>query len=169
VAIRYPRGSAGDDALDFSVHNSFEPGRAIILSEGKDIAILALGDMLDTAKKLQVKLYAENIESTVVNLQSIKPLDIRCIEYAIEGSEFFITLENGVISGGVGEYILSNIKRTLKDRLLFPAGFPDQFVTHGKADELFKRYGIDADSLFIKITDSIAALHRSSRYTALNK
>jgi 1-deoxy-D-xylulose-5-phosphate synthase len=169
VAIRYPRGYAGNDKLDFGTHNIFEPGRAIILSEGRDIAILALGEMLETAKKLQVKLSGENIECTVVNLQSIKPLDIRCIEYAVEGSEFFITIENGAISGGVGEYILSSIKRPLKNRCLFHAGFPDQFITHGRTDELFKKYGIDADSLFRKIMDSITSLRLNNKFTAPDK
>jgi 1-deoxy-D-xylulose-5-phosphate synthase len=169
VAIRYPRGNAGNDDLNFGTHNSFVPGRATILSEGRDIAILALGEMLGTAKKLQKKLSGENIECSVVNLQSIKPLDIRCIEYAIEGSEFFITLENGVVSGGVGEYILSNIKRTLKNRFLFPVGFPDQFITHGKTDELFKKYGIDADSIFSKIMDSVTNLRLNNKFTASNK
>ena len=169
VAIRYPRGYAGNDELDFGVYNNFEPGRAVILSEGRDIAILALGDMLGTAIKLQEKLSAENIECSIVNIKSIKPLDIRCIEYAIEGTEMFITIENGVISGGIGEYILSNIKRTLTNRFLFPAGFPDQFVTQGKTDELFKKYGMDADSLFSKIMDSTASLRQKSKNAALNK
>ncbi len=169
VAIRYPRGSSGSEELDFSDHNSFEPGRASILREGKDVALLSLGDMLETAKKLDRKLDEENIECTLVNLQSVKPLDIRCIEYAIEGSDFFITLENGMISGGAGEYILSNIKRSLKNRFLFPVGFPDVFVTHGKNDELFKKYGIDADSLFVKITDSITESRRGIKHAALNK
>ncbi len=155
IAIRYPRGGAFVDSCSFEKCNAFEPGRSQILYEGKDIAILALGDMLKKACELSDLLKKENIECSVVNLLSIKPLDLRCIEYIIEGSDHFITMENSALAGGVGEYILSNIKSSLRQKLLFPVGFPDQFVTHGTMDELFKKYGIDADSLCTKIVNSI--------------
>jgi 1-deoxy-D-xylulose-5-phosphate synthase len=155
VAIRYPRGSANSQNLKFDKFNKFNPGKIKQLTKGKDIAIFALGDMVYTALDLHKLLKEKKIESAVVNLLSIKPLDLNGIEKILRNTNHYITIENGAISGGIGEYILSNIQPGSRNKLLFSAGFPDEFIGHGKNDELFKRYNIDAKSLFRRILKKI--------------
>ncbi len=155
IAIRYPRGSANSARLRFNGANNFELGKSQVLTEGKDIAILALGDMVDVALELHDLLKEEQVESSVVNLLSIKPLDLEGIEKVTDETAFFITMENGVISGGVGEYIISKIKGNLRGKFLFSVGFPDEFITHGKTGDLFKKYSMDAGSLCGRIVKHI--------------
>ncbi|MBN2402844.1 MAG: 1-deoxy-D-xylulose-5-phosphate synthase [Spirochaetes bacterium] len=151
IAIRYPRGSANSPDLEFNKFNKFLPGKIKQLSEGKDLAILAVGDMVETALKLNKILKEKKIGSSVVNILSIKPLDLNGIEKLVRNTKNYITLENGYISGGIGEYILSNIHSDLRKKYLLSAGFPDEFISHGKNAELFKKYNIDAESLCQRI------------------
>ncbi len=151
VAIRYPKGRINSPDLKFDKFNEFVPGTIKQLTKGKDIAILAIGDMIETALELNGLLNARGLGSSVINLLSIKPLDLNGIEKSIKNTDWFITMENGVISGGIGEYILSNIQSDLRKQFLFPAGFPDEFIGHGTKTELFKKYNLDAESMCSRI------------------
>ena len=155
VAIRYPRGNANSPDLKFDKFNNFLPGKIKQLTKGKDIAIFALGDMVEIALQLNKILKEKKLGSSVINLLSIKPLDLKGIEKVIKNTRCCITLENGHISGGIGENILSIIQNNLRDKCLFNAGFPDSFICHGSNPELFKQYGIDAESLYRKIIKKI--------------
>ncbi len=160
IAIRYPRGKTNSRNLKFDRSNRFIPGKIKQLTGGKDIAIFALGDMVDTALKLHKLLQDKKIAGSVINLLSIKPLDVNGIEKIIKNTNYYITIENGMISGGIGEYILSKIQAPLRERCLFSAGFPDEFVGHGKNEELFKKYDIDAGALSLRIAKKIGTVRK---------
>ncbi len=151
MAIRYPRGGMPPGMKLPDARKNFVPGKIGVISRGKDIAILALGDMVQTATQLAELLSAGGISPGIINIRSIKPLDIGGIEKEIVKTRFFITLENACITGGVGEYIVSSIERTLRNKCLFSAGFPDRFITHGSNAELFRFYGLDPESLYNSI------------------
>ncbi|MDY6934365.1 MAG: 1-deoxy-D-xylulose-5-phosphate synthase [Spirochaetota bacterium] len=151
IAIRYPKGNANSDELKVNEFNEFILGKSKRLTNGKDIAIFALGDMVDIALQLNKLLKREEIGSSVVNLLSIKPLDIKGIERVIRNTRYFVTMENGSIVGGISEYIIANIDGCLRDKFLFPIGFPDEFITHGDNADLFKKYGIDSGSLLQRL------------------
>ncbi|MBN2041163.1 MAG: 1-deoxy-D-xylulose-5-phosphate synthase [Spirochaetes bacterium] len=155
VAIRFPRGSAMDNSLELDKHNDFIPGKIRSLKNGNDVALFAIGDMVEIALDLRELLKENQIESSVINVLTIKPLDKNGIERIIAGSRYFITMENGMVSGGVGEFIVSNIHQNLKNKFLFASGFPDEFITHGRIDELLKKYSMDAESLKNRILNSI--------------
>lgn len=156
LAIRYPRGSINDKDIRFNKNNPFIPGKIKRLSRGEHLAIFAVGNMVETALDIKKYLKINNIKVTVVNLLSLKPLDIRNIERIIKATDNFISIENGVICGGIGESILSEIDRQFVIKNLFLAGFPDEFVTQGTNDELFKKYGLDTESLYHRLLDLIA-------------
>lgn len=147
VAIRYPRGTACGARLDVSAYREFVPGRIKVLKKGSDLAILAAGDMVQNALELSELLKGSGISSTVVNLLSIKPLDLKGIGKVIRDCRRFITLENAFISGGLGEYIYSQIDPELCVKKIALAGFPDQFIVHGTSSELFDDYGLSAVKL----------------------
>ncbi len=151
VAIRFPRGRDESGTIDIAVHDRFEPGRAKRLSTGRDVALIAAGDMVPIALETAAILKENGFSATVLNLLSLKPLDIKKIERAASETRFFVTLENGYISGGIGEHILSCIHRDLRQRMLFAAGFPDRFIEQGTMRELFRLHGLDAASLARKI------------------
>jgi 1-deoxy-D-xylulose-5-phosphate synthase len=151
VAIRFPRGRDESEAVDIASHDRFEPGRAKRLATGRDVALVAVGDMVPIALETAAILKQNGFSATVLNLLSLKPLDIKKIEKAASETRFFITLENGFAAGGIGEHILSCIHRDLRPRMLFAAGFPDRFIEQGTMRELFRLHGLDAASLARKI------------------
>ena len=151
VAIRFPRGSDRSGRIDFTEHDPFEPGRSKRLSTGRDVALIAAGDMVSVALETAALVKEGGFSATVLNLLSLKPLDIRRIEKAVSETRFFVTLENGYASGGIGEHILSCINRELRPRMLFAAGFPDRFIEQGSMRELFHLHGLDARSIARKI------------------
>lgn len=155
VAIRYPRGTVEVPCVDVENPADFIPGKIKVLAHGSDLAIIAVGDMVNTALELNRMLGSNGYNVSIVNLLTIKPVDMQGIADVIKGTEFFITLENGIIDGGIGEYIYANLDPELSCRRLFSGGFPDEFVTHGKANQLYRDYGIDPDELYKRITAAI--------------
>ncbi|MBN1532225.1 MAG: 1-deoxy-D-xylulose-5-phosphate synthase [Spirochaetes bacterium] len=155
VAIRFPRGNTGEKTIDLERFGHYRPGRMRVAARGGDIAILALGDMVATGMKVRELLKGKGVDAAVVNLRSIKPLDMPGIEKMLMESAHFITLENGVVSGGIGEFIAASVRNDLKGRLLFLGGFPDRFITHGTNSELLAHYGLDPRSLCSRILRSI--------------
>ncbi len=147
VAIRYPRGGIDQGEFSYEKGGSFVLGKIKRLTAGKDLAIFTFGDMVPVARRVREMLGEKGIGTAIVNLLTIKPLDTGGIERVLAGVDGAITLENGVISGGAGEYLLASVKPGLRKKILFCAGFPDSFVTHGKNAQLFKEYGIDPGSL----------------------
>lgn len=155
IAIRFPRGCTPEESIDFDKNNDFEIGKIKILKEGTDIAIFALGDMVLTALKISEILKEKNISVNVVNILSIKPLDINGIEKVIQNTKHFITIENGYLSGGIGEEINFSIDKQLRDKHLQSFGFEDIFITHGGVNDLFDEHGLTAEKISQKITDKI--------------
>ncbi|HPJ35794.1 MAG TPA: 1-deoxy-D-xylulose-5-phosphate synthase [Spirochaetota bacterium] len=155
VAIRYPRGSSGAVNIDVEKSNEFVPGKIRLLTNGGDAAIIAVGDMVNTALDAAVFLKEKGVETSVVNLLSIKPLDIKGITEVIERCSRFITLENGFAGGGIGEYIYSLLPPELCAKRIFKGGFPEKFISHGTARELLRDFKIDPESLAERIYSEI--------------
>ncbi len=160
VAIRYPRGSSLTDKLNVKEHREFIPGKIRTLTKGNDAAIFALGDMVQVALEAGSILREKGYAVTVVNILSIKPLDKVGIEKVIERCGKFITLENGFISGGIGEYIYSSIDSSLCVKRLFNGGFPERFISHGTVNELFRENRLDPQSLAERIEKGLSAKKR---------
>jgi len=151
LAIRYPRGGIPEGSIDVKKPRPFAPGKIQEVRKGRDVAIFALGDMVGVAIEAHALLEKAKISASVVNLLSIKPLDTAGIERVLKRSASFITLENGSITGGVGEYLLASVSGQARAKLLFTAGFPDKFIGHGGNADLFAEYGLDANSIAKRI------------------
>jgi len=149
IAIRYPKGQFKKNSNDSrSNQNDFFALEELkIISEGEDLLIITIGDMFKTALELNDLLETKNIKSTIINLLTLKPLPLKKLENLISQNKSFITIENGVVSGGIGEGLLAKIDKNLKNKCLFQAGFPDDFIPHGENQQLFEKYGLDPDSL----------------------
>jgi len=154
IAIRYPRGSALGVKMD-EHFKQIEIGKAEKIYEGKDIAILAVGNMVDYAMKVHKKLADRNISAELINMRFIKPLDINLLNDIANRFEKIVTLEENTIIGGFGsavsEFIVDN---SFKNKIL-RIGLPDDFVDHGTQAELHKILGIDPEGIFNKIKSFI--------------
>lgn len=150
IAIRYPRGSAlGVPVKD--VFTEIPIGKAERLVNGQDVALLAVGNMVEYAKKASEKLSADGIQCEIINMRFIKPLDIDILHDVVTRFEKIVTLEESTIVGGFGTGVLEYLaERNLKNDIL-RIGLPDKFIDHGTQEELHKLIGIDPDSIVEKI------------------
>ena len=98
VIIRYPRG--GEKGI-FEQHNNVELGRAEVIREGKDLTIVAIGKMVEKAKIVAELLAKENIDAEVINARFLKPLDEETILKSVEKTRKVVTIEDGLIEGGL--------------------------------------------------------------------
>jgi 1-deoxy-D-xylulose-5-phosphate synthase len=144
AAIRYPRGKGTGVRLD-PVFTSLPVGKAEILMEGKDLAILALGATVSAALEAGANLEKKKIYATVVNCRFAKPLDAELILSLAEQPGRIITVEENVLAGGFG----SSILELLSQKGDCPArvkrlGVPDEFVEQGPPQMLRAKYKLDA-------------------------
>lgn len=99
VAIRYPRG--GEGKIKFEETKKIELGKAEILKEGTDITIVAIGKMVQKAMELAKKLEKDSINAEVINARFLKPLDKELILKSAEKTKKVITMEDGILKGGL--------------------------------------------------------------------
>lgn len=151
VAIRYPRGSG--PGVPATQMKSLKLGKWEVLKKGNDIAILAVGKMIEYAEKAIDKLTIEGINVELINARFIKPLDTKMIDEICNKFENIITIEDGQKQGGfgsaVGEYLL---EKQFKNNL-FVMGIEDVFVTHGTQEELHKMIGLDEEGIINKVKE----------------
>lgn len=141
VAVRYPRGTGAC----VCVESGLEPlpyGKGEIRRQGKKVAILAFGDILYTALEV-----AERLDLTVVNMRSVKPLDVGLIEDLVKTHDVLVTLEEGCIAGGAGSAVLEALQSHNVVKPVLLLGLPDQFIEHGDNSTLKSVYGLDATGI----------------------
>ena len=124
---------------------SLPVGKAEILMEGEDLAILALGATVPSALQAGANLEKKRIYATVVNCRFAKPLDADLILSLAERPARIITVEENVLAGGFG----SSVLELLSQKGVFPAGIkllgiPDEFVEQGPPQMLRAKYKLDA-------------------------
>ena len=154
AAIRYPRGSG--IGADISVRPKLlEIGKAEILSEGDDLAILAYGSMVYPALEAAGNLAKKGIEATVVNARFVKPLDEKLILNLAETKSLIVTVEEAYLAGGFGSAVLELLEANdLLDKVkIVRMGVPDRIVTHGDPKLLLAKYGLDADGIYNKVKE----------------
>jgi len=150
VAVRFPRGN-GIGVPQDPTFKHLEIGKAEILHEGRDIAILALGSMVYPCLEAATKLEALGIHSTVINARFMKPLDGELISVLAAEKQFLVTAEEGTEAGGFG----ASVAALLHDRRI-PASIvriavPDRIIPHGAPNLLHAKYGLDVDGIVERI------------------
>ena len=148
-AIRYPRGTAID--LGMKCADSF--GKSIRLRNGTDADIWAVGSMVKPALDAAELLAEEGISAGVVNMACVSPLDEDMLMEAADASSLLVTVEDGIITGGVGEAVKALTAE--KDSKVINLGWPDQFIEHGTQEQLYQKYGLDAGSIANVIRQNI--------------
>ncbi|MBS1515717.1 MAG: 1-deoxy-D-xylulose-5-phosphate synthase [Bacteroidetes bacterium] len=145
IALRYPRGNAlGVETGEFT---QLEIGKGEIVKEGKDIAILAIGNMVDHSVKAAKLLEEYSINAEVVNMRFVKPLDRELLYDVFNRFKKVITIEDNTIIGGFGSAVAEFMaQHNFKNDLLIH-GIPDRFIEHGKPEELYEELKIDAKGI----------------------
>ena len=151
ISVRYPRGSGvGVDITE--PMQELPIGKAEVLREGKELCFWAIGSMVQSAVQAADKLKEQGIAAGVVNMRFAKPLDKELlIEHAKRYGKI-VTLEEGVLAGGVGSEVLEILDDAglLQQCAVLRLGIPDEFVTHGDKKLLFRDLGLDTDAIVQK-------------------
>lgn len=131
TAVRYPRGSAQGVALTETSDITFGKGRTV--RAGHTIAIFATGTLLHVAKHA-----AEVLNATLIDLRFVKPLDQALILEAAKTHDYLISIEDGVVTGGVGSAILELLAQHFIYKPFKAFGLPDEFLEHGERAEVLE-------------------------------
>ena len=144
-AVRYPRG-IGPGAEIKEQPAAIPIGKAEVLEHsGTDrVAIFSLGAMLPLAREVAVALALEGVAAAVINARFAKPLDTAMIAQYGRSAEVLLTLEDHALAGGFGSAVLEELSRQGLSTPVVRIGWPDQFIEHGKPEELRKKYGLTA-------------------------
>ena len=124
----------------------FEIGKGEVLKDGKDVAIIATGLMVNEARMAAEQLAAEGIHARVINIHTIKPLDEEIVIKAAKECGKVITAEEHNVIGGLGEAVCA----VLSEKLPTPVrrvGVQDVFGCSGPAWDLLKKFGLDAATI----------------------
>ena len=151
VAVRYPRGSA----LGVNIEDGFskiEIGRGEKLSEGEDLAILAVGSMVNYAEKASDILKEAGINCELINMRFIKPLDTNLLDDIAARHDRIVTLEENNLPGGFGSSVLEYFSDNNYKNEILRIGIPDKFIDHGTQTQLHKQIEIDPDGIVERIT-----------------
>ena len=153
-AVRYPRGAAQGVSVP-DEPETFVEGRARVVREGNDVAILAFGHMVSAAAEAAELLAADGISVRIVDMRWVKPLDTQEIARAAK-TRLVVTVEEGVIAGGAGEGVLEELSRAGVAVPTLTLGVPDTFVTQAKPAQLLSDLGLDAPGIAAAIKSLIA-------------
>jgi 1-deoxy-D-xylulose-5-phosphate synthase len=159
AAIRYPRGNGvGVDISE--APKMLEIGKAEILRDGGEIAILAYGSMVYPSVEAARNLEKDGIETTVVNARFVKPLDSELILALAQSKRLIITVEEAYLAGGFGSAVMELLEENgmLDSVRLVRMGVPDRIVTHGDPKLLLAKYGLDADGIYNKARETVDIL-----------
>ena len=168
IAIRYPRGAVPEESLSplkKVIPPAVEEGKAEVLRQGTDVAILAIGSMVYPAYEAACLLNKEGIDALVVNARFVKPLDEELILKMAKSFRLIVTLEEGTREGGFGSAVLELLESKQDEfktqglprvRVL---AIPDQFIQHGKRDILLDDIGLSV----LKIKNEIVRILQGVR------
>ncbi len=127
VAVRYPRGSALGVKLEPGF-SKIEIGKAEKLTDGEDLAILAIGSMVNYAEKAVATLKESGISSELINMRFIKPLDTQLLDEIALRHEKIVTIEENNLPGGFGSAVLEYLNEKNYKNDILRIGIPDAFI-----------------------------------------
>ena len=148
-AIRYPRGKAREIAGYPLEDTEVRIGKGDILTDGDDVAIIAIGNTLGPALKAAEMLRRDGISPCVINARFLKPIDEALILSVSERIKKIVTVEENVLAGGFGSAVLECLAGAgMTGVSVRRIGIGDEFVEHGSQAILRKKYGLDEEGIY---------------------
>ena len=152
AAVRYPRGS-GLGAQPSAELDTLPLGKAEVLREGSNVALLAFGSMVGASLDI-----ADVLGATLVNMRFVKPLDIELVRDMALRHALIVTLEENSVQGGAGSAVAEAIHAMGIETNILQIGIPDCYVEHGARDDCLEFAGLDHANVLRQVRARIAAL-----------
>lgn len=149
VAIRYPRGNAY--YLNRGEYKKIEVGKYEIIAEGKDIAILAIGNMVKHALEAKEILLEDNINPAIINARFLKPMDEKLLHELCKKYKTVVTIEDNIISGGFGSRINNFIIDNNYNVKVENIAISEKFIDHGNIESLYEGVGLSSNCIASRI------------------
>ena len=132
-----------------------EYGKSEIIQHGSEIALIAVGNMVEETEKLYNRLLQEGKKITFVNARFLKPLDTGLLDELAATHKLIVTVEEGILHGGYGALVEEYLTGKAYHGTVLPIAIEDTFVKHGSVKELRKMLKIDAESIYNRIQDAM--------------
>ncbi|WP_026074006.1 1-deoxy-D-xylulose-5-phosphate synthase [Acetivibrio cellulolyticus] len=155
IAIRYPRGRGPEKLIDTP---NVKYGQSVLVREGNNITIAAIGNKLETALNVADMLEKLDISCDVIYSRFIKPIDTNLLLNSAIKTRRVITIEDNAIAGGFGSKVLETMNQkgiNIKTKMF---GYPDQFIPHGSKNELQSIYRLEEQSI---VNDVLKIVNKS--------
>jgi 1-deoxy-D-xylulose-5-phosphate synthase len=154
VSIRYPRGSgtAGRLRTDF---RPIELGKAELLREGDEAALLAIGEMTPASEEAARLLDCEGIRATVANMRFVRPLDTELLDRIARSGMPVFTVEENAAAGGFGSAVMEYFSSKGVSPALTIIGLPDEFGGQASRQRLLNQFGLDAESIADRVRKAV--------------
>lgn len=146
VAVRYPRGKGIGVPLT-EEPRPLKVGRGELLTEGKDLALLAAGPLVYQALEAQAALEKKGISAAVADLKFIKPLDEELILDLARRTGRLVLIEENTLIGGLGSAILELLASADLRPEVRRVAAPDKFIEQGDARLIRERYGLSVQGI----------------------
>ena len=159
-AIRYPRGT-GTGVTVKGQPVVLPIGKAEIIRDGDEIAVLGLGALLPMAAELADVLEREGRSVAVINPRFVKPLDREMLAQYARKVQAFVTFEDHVLMGGFGSAVLEALSEMGFHTPVVRIGWPDRFIEHGKVEALRAKHGISVEAALEKLEPLLKPLPKS--------
>jgi 1-deoxy-D-xylulose-5-phosphate synthase len=143
--VRYPRGSGPGADIDPKL-DTLTVGKAETLRQGKNVAILAFGSMVEPARNA-----AEALDATLVNMRFVKPLDATLVQDMARTHDMIVTVEENALMGGAGSAVSECLHQAGLSTAVLQLGLPDTYIDHGKPKDLLASVGLDAQGILASI------------------
>ena len=149
VAIRYPRGNAFRGLQEYQA--PVVSGKSEVLHKGSQVAVLALGSMVEVCEDVCQKLKETGDDPTFVNVRFVKPLDTALLDLLAEDHSLIVTVEENVQNGGFGQHVCSYMEEHHPGVQVLLVAILDRFIPHGGVDSLRAQIGLDASGIADRI------------------
>jgi transketolase len=146
VGPAYLRFTREKSPVFTSPETPFEIGKANILRDGTDVAVIGCGPLLYNAMLAAIELEKQGINVMVVNNHTVKPIDSETIIEAAKKCGAVVTLEEHQVSAGAGSAICEVLAKNYPVPVEM-IGMPDSFGESGEPDQLIKKYGMDKEAV----------------------
>ena len=140
-AVRYPRGTGPGVAVEEDM-SAIPIGKAELRRQGKNIAFLAFGPMLEYCLEA-----AERLDATVVNMRFVKPLDDDMVLRMAAEHELLVTVDENAIAGGAGSAVNECLAAHDTRISVLNLGLPDNFIQHGGRGDMLHEAGLDCEGI----------------------
>ena len=160
AVLRYPRGSGEGVPMDQEL-KVLPIGRGVVLKEGQEVYLLAIGSMVHPCLKAATIIEKEGIPCGVVNMRFVKPLDTALLEKLRQQTPNFVTVEEHVLTGGFGSAVMEALEGI--DVRIHRIGIPDQFIEQGPQNVLRDMVGLSAEKIAQSTLDFLRNKSKSGR------